>query len=154
MGDKFEITFDQFHELSRNAQNEILRVAFSRHADVRSMPNQPESEVGLAKLSVTEARQFVSGLMYKTKDFLRLLVDAGGREKSSVLVEKMGMERWQDLKGIRAGITRRMETVTGSDKASLVCWDENANEYDDNGEWIDGVLMMSSETVSSLKKVL
>ncbi len=92
-------------------------------------------------------RVFMQGISDKTKSFLRVFAENNGEITNEKLLKAMQVERDQELKGVFAGITRKIRRFDPSDDsdAYLIWWNE---EPESEG----GLHYMSKMTTESLRK--
>jgi hypothetical protein len=102
-------------------------------------------EKGLAKLDVSEAKFFLNKCSEKTIRILREIVKRQGHFRVSSLAELFDTTP-RELRGVWAGLTKRVRTVKKDPHANLLNWFKQGND-DWNGE-------MASQTVEALKKAL
>jgi hypothetical protein len=104
-------------------------------------------------LNVPLARKLAQGCSEKTTKLLKLIVAGNGKAQVSVALQELGYEKWQDLRGIQAGLNRRIRNITGLSEIYILDWDEDDKSYDKNGNYIDGRIAMRPESVAALKRV-
>lgn len=150
----------EFQRLSAEAKRELMSLlADPGGADAKAKPEVSTSGLSdddehFAELTVPLARKLAAGLSEKTKELLVVIVRQGGRCSLSDIVRELGLNQWQDSRGMLAGITKRVRTILRSDEAYLLGWDESTNRDDENGKLIDGDFRMHPTTVRSLATVL
>jgi hypothetical protein len=87
----------------------------------------------------------------KSVQFLKLAAEHHGRVLWSVVRDSLGLERWQDLKGVLSGLNRRLRSLTNDSEAILIAWDASEDQLDAEDEYIDGFLKVHPETAKSLR---
>lgn len=153
------ISENEFQSLSTQAKRELMsRFTDADAPKVKPSPEMPavalSDDESFAELTVPLARKLVAGLSEKTKELLVLMVRQGGRCSLSDIVRELDLNRWQDSRGMLAGITKRVRTILNSDEAYLLAWDESTNRDDENGKLIDGDFHLHPTTLKSLAIVL
>ena len=87
----------------------------------------------------------------KSVQLLKLVAENNGRVLWSKVQSSLGLARWQDLKGVLAGLNRRLRSITNDGDANLVTWDSSEDQTDASGEFIDGYLKVHPETAKSFR---
>jgi hypothetical protein len=87
----------------------------------------------------------------KSVQLLKLAAEHHGRVLWSTARNSIGLERWQDLKGVLAGLNRRLRSVTKDNESFLIMWDTSEDQLDGHGEYVDGFLKVHPETAKSLR---
>ena len=87
----------------------------------------------------------------KSTHLLKLVAEHHGRVLWSVVRDSIGLQRWQDLKGVLAGLNRRLRSVVEDKESFLIMWDASEDRRDAQGEYVDGYLKVHPETAKSLR---
>jgi hypothetical protein len=87
----------------------------------------------------------------KSVQLLKLAAEHQGRVLWSAVRDSIGLERRQDLKGVLAGLNRRLRSLTEEKASFLIMWDTSEDQLDAHGEYIDGFLKVHPETAKSLR---
>jgi hypothetical protein len=82
---------------------------------------------------------------------LKLAAEHQGRVLWSAVRDSIGLERRQDLKGVLAGLNRRLRSLTEEKASFLIMWDTSEDQLDAHGEYVDGFLKVHPETAKSLR---
>jgi hypothetical protein len=87
----------------------------------------------------------------KSVQLLKLAAEHQGRVLWSTVRNSIGLQRWQDLKGVLAGLNRRLRSITKDKESLLIMWDTSEDQRDAHGEYLDGFLKVHPETAKSLR---
>lgn len=93
-----------------------------------------------AELGIQAARAFVQGCGEKTTQVLGLIVAAGETFTIHQLEDQMKVGRGA-LRGVWAGLTKRVRTITGDPEAALILW----GEENDNGDYVGQLMHVTRE---------
>jgi len=105
----------------------------------------------LASLYPPKMREFMQGVGSKSEALL--LEIAKGNADWRHLMDIAGHEKWQQLSGFLAGLTKRVRTVTGDANATF--WGTRKGptiEDDVNGTWNNDTLLLHPVTLKSLRR--
>ena len=83
-----------------------------------------------AELGIQAARAFLQGCGEKTTRVLELIVEAGETFSLRDVEGKMGVEP-SALRGVWAGLTKRVHTITGDPDSYLIYWGDETED----GDW-------------------
>jgi hypothetical protein len=87
----------------------------------------------------------------KSVQLLKLAAEHQGRVLWSAVRDSIGLERRQDLKGVLAGLNRRLRSVTEEKSSFLIMWDTSEDQLDTHGEYVDGFLKIHPETARACR---
>jgi len=99
------------------------------------------------EMTLKLTRVFMSGVADKTRKLLKIFAQHNGRISNDDLFKAMSIQEGSDLRGVFAGITRRIRglDVDEYSEVYLIWWDESPEEN-------SGTHFMSDMTVLSLRK--
>lgn len=151
------LTREDLAKLSPDARSEIQRVLFGGHeeteGDVDPVARFLRSQVP-ADVTRQQAEAIITGLSEPTLAYLRTIVRGHGLAFMDNLLESTGYEHYRQLTGITSGLTKRVRTVLGNNKAELVVrlWDSSIPpraRTPDNARY-----RMSKQSVEALRAAL
>lgn len=137
-----------FAALSPDVQKQLLQVLLNGSADVEMAETDadyPTDDEEPAALSPKQVRKLVEGCGAKTKTALRLISETQGDVSLAKLTAQMEAEPGA-LKNVWSGLTKRVRTVTGSDTAVLIEW----QEVGDGEDWTGRMAAETREALSQL----
>ena len=130
MSDQITLRAETVRLLSPACKAEIAaHLGFDAAPSIQSvLLNQDDGEY--AELGIQAARAFLQGCGEKTTQALALIVEAGESFSMRELESKMKVGQGE-LRGVWAGLTKRVRTITGDDEAELIAWGEQSKD----GDW-------------------
>jgi hypothetical protein len=141
------ISAEKFRNLTPGCQNELLEV-LGLVTPAPSLESRAEAtEDWPTKLSSGQAREFWAGLGKKTRAFLKVVLEEPPKFNVGRVLKRVGLQ-YGDLRGMLAGTTKRIRTVTGNDDAQLF----EAEVIDDDINKC--VSFMHPDTRSALRQIL
>lgn len=136
-----------------NAPEEVRIWVLEKMGLSSKAPGQPTStgELGLARLSDSQVRQFLSGQLHqRTRSTLRAIAGLAPRFRWADLMHRLGHKKLDDtqiLAGVWAGLTKRTRKITGDPKAVLIGWPD----WNDLA-WEDAVGIVDPETHAAFRR--
>ena len=88
-----------------------------------------ESEEEFAELGIQAARAFLQGCGEKTILAIGLIVESGDSFSIAKIAADMGVDA-ASLRGVWAGLTKRVRTITGDPEAALIAWEPQSEDDD------------------------
>ena len=95
-----------------------------------------------AELGIQAARAFLQGCGEKTTKVLQLIVEAGETFSLRDLERKMNVEP-SGLRGVWAGLTKRVHTITGDPDSFLIFWGDETED----GDWNARLMPVTREAL-------
>src|SRR4051812_15951372 len=110
------ISAEKFRTLTPTCQSEVLKALGLGEGAVRTEDQAATVDELPTKLSVAQAKEFWTGLSAKTRDLVKAVVEEPPKFNVGKVLKKIGLQP-SELRGMLAGITKRIRTVTGNQKA-------------------------------------
>jgi hypothetical protein len=111
------ISTEKFKTLTPPCQNELLQVLGLIPATAEA-GTAADADVWPTKLSASQTREFWTGLGEKTRALVKAVVEEPQKFNVGAVLKKNDLEP-SDLRGMLAGITKRIRTVTGNHNAQF-----------------------------------
>lgn len=106
------ISTENFKTLTPACQSEVLQVLGLGAASPLTVHSQDATgELMPTKLSLSETKEFWAGLSDKTRALVKAVVEEPLKFNVGRVLKKVGLQP-SDLRGMLAGITKRIRTVT------------------------------------------
>lgn len=120
----------------RNAQVPLIRTNSSNHGN----------SSGSSVWTEERTRNLWNFLYGKQKEFVRFLIQRGGRASIQEVMKELALHKSTEVAGLRSCITRNARRETGHKKAELIVWERTSK-----GEWHYRIVADALSHLSKLK---